>query len=323
MWPNFFLAGAPKAGTTSLFEFLRQHPQIFLSPIKEPTFFARADLRPWDMPERARAFLEKDRRKLQRYLADPRGETHWHLVLEEEDYLRLFSRVRGERAIGEASVSYFWRPSAAAAIAARVPHAKLVFVLRHPVDRLFSHYLASLRSTPGTSFRDCFRSAKNPTSPLFSWLEGGLYATNLQRFFSAFPREQIRVYLYDDYRNDPRPAPSYTTERLGVPARVGEAEAPEPAPAVAAPRRRWSEEEAGYRNIPRNRNQSTAQGRPIRQTDSRPAQILLAARECCVHQNATPPGSRPLRRLAASGPAQWRPAKGMPPTESHPTRVLS
>src|ERR1700709_1621457 len=106
--PNFFLAGAAKAGTTSLYHYLKQHPDIFMSPIKEPDYFAK-EMRPENFPHEIRVRLE-------RAMDDLRGRLHNGLevsvaagiVDRREDYLKLFEGVREERAVGEASVSYLW-----------------------------------------------------------------------------------------------------------------------------------------------------------------------------------------------------------------------
>src|SRR6185503_6297315 len=88
--PNFFVAGAPKAGTTSLYHYLRQHPQVFMSRIKEPTFFAAADLMSRD---RYRRRQERDRVALQSYLAGPQPLHASLYVTEWDDYLQLFRDV--------------------------------------------------------------------------------------------------------------------------------------------------------------------------------------------------------------------------------------
>src|SRR5690242_1471908 len=104
-WPNFFIVGAASCGTTSLYTYLKQHPAVFLPALKEPHYFAQ--LCPaWD----------------QRYL--------FTYVTEEKDYLALFSKAVGFKAIGEASPSYLWCPEAAARIHGVAPRAKIIALLR-------------------------------------------------------------------------------------------------------------------------------------------------------------------------------------------------
>lgn len=203
--PNFILAGAPTSGTTSLHHYLGQHPQVYMSPIKEPTTFAAADM--LAHPDFRRT-IDRKKEALQAYLAGPRVESPRFWVTEWKDYVRLFDNVRDETAIGDGSVSYFWLPGAARAIHEKIPDVKLIFFLRDPVDRLFSWYLMTLQTEPQVKFRDRLQRELRETggnSPsLLRQLDGGMYATHLQRFMDLFPCEQIRIYLYDDYRADAR-----------------------------------------------------------------------------------------------------------------------
>jgi len=206
--PNFILAGAPTSGTTSLYHYLCQHPQVYMCPIKEPTFFAaddilaRADLRP---------MLERQRPALQAYLEGRQRRREQVWVTNWDDYVRLFQDVRGQTAIGEASVSYIWLPSAAPAIRSKLPGMRLIFLLRDPTERLFSAYLATLSHKPDVTFRawvlramqmgpDRRQSISRHPIPL----DGGLYATHLKRFLDLFPSHQVRIHLYESYRTNPR-----------------------------------------------------------------------------------------------------------------------
>jgi hypothetical protein len=201
--PNFFLAGVPKAGTTSLYFYLRQHPQVYMSPIKEPTFFGAADVLSAPLRDHVLPRVERDRTALRSYLDGPQlpGAMFW--VLEWEDYLELFRGVRDEAAIGEGSVSYFWLPSAAGAIRTRLPDARLLFVLRDPAERLYARYLGMSAHSGGT-FRERFRAALDPGDAWAPEVGVGCYGTHLQRFLHAFPQDQIRAYLYEDYCSDAR-----------------------------------------------------------------------------------------------------------------------
>jgi hypothetical protein len=180
--PNFFIAGAPKAGTTSLYLYLGQHPQVYMSPIKEPRFFGLTDL----------------------LTGAGAGATLPLPVRTWEDYIDLFRNVRHETAIGEASVAYFCLPSAAQAIRAMLPDARLIFVLRDPAERLFTQYVGTRWRDPQITFRARFLSAMDPRDFWWSTVGIGRYATHLRRFLDAFPREQVRIHLYDDYKADPR-----------------------------------------------------------------------------------------------------------------------
>jgi hypothetical protein len=132
--PNFFVVGAPKAGTTSLYHYLDQHPQIFMSPIKEPNYFA-TEIRPENFGDELQPQVAEDLRELQEYLQGPMREKRFGgLVSQWDDYLRLFQSVETEKAIGEASVCYLWSKTAAANIRSRIPGAKIIMILRNPAE---------------------------------------------------------------------------------------------------------------------------------------------------------------------------------------------
>jgi len=212
--PNFFVAGAPKAGTTSLYYFLAQHPQVYMSPIKEPTFFGAADILASSVRDIVLQRVVHDRGPLERYLTGMHASGP--LVLEWDDYVQLFRNVRDEIAVGEASVSYLWQPSAAGAIRARLPAARLVFLLRDPAERLFTQWLGSAWRDGHASFRERFLAALEPEGIGRTVVAIGRYATHLRRFFEIFPREQVSVLLYDDYRIDPRGVLRAIFEFVGV-----------------------------------------------------------------------------------------------------------
>ncbi len=110
--PNFFIVGAPKAGTTSLYHYLDQHPQIFMSPIKEPNYFA-TEIRPENFGDELQPQVAEDLRELREYLRGPMPKKSFGgLVSQWDDYLKLFQSAKTEKAIGEASVCYLWSKTA-------------------------------------------------------------------------------------------------------------------------------------------------------------------------------------------------------------------
>ncbi len=202
--PNFFLVGVAKAGTTSLYRYLREHPQVYMSPIKGPTFFGAADLLLEPHRDVMLEELARHRAALRAYLDGPQELSAEHFVLNWDDYVCLFRDVRDELAVGEASTGYFWLPSAAATIRATLPDARIAVMLRDPAERLFSLYLTTLRAEPGVTFRAWFEATLAEPRRRAVGVEPGRYATHLERFFDLFPSNQLRVYLYEDYRADAR-----------------------------------------------------------------------------------------------------------------------
>jgi hypothetical protein len=219
--PNFFLVGAGKAGTTSLFHYLDQHPQIYMSPVKEPSHFS-LESRPENMDPAVRKLGFEIEERSRTYLRGPMTQKLGGGVVREfNDYMRLYLNAQNERAIGEASVSYLWSRTAADGIARRFPNARILMVLRSPADRAFSHYLHNMSdgfiSSP---FRDYIHAGLRPTQSVLGMqrtcLEMGLYTDQVQRYFDRFPREQIGIWLYEDTRARPREFLGEVMEFLGV-----------------------------------------------------------------------------------------------------------
>jgi hypothetical protein len=207
--PNFFIVGAPKAGTTSLYHYLDQHPDIYMSPMKEPCHFS-FETRPqnFEASLRAQAFrMEEDVRK---YLHGPLDEQRFGgIVCDWQDYLRLFAAATTQRAVGEASVNYLWSKTAAAAIASRIPHARIIMVLRSPADRAFSQYLHIVSDGyVSQPFRDYVRASLRHSGEGLGihqpFLEMGFYADQVQRYLDHFPRNQIGIWFYEETKKRPR-----------------------------------------------------------------------------------------------------------------------
>ncbi len=201
--PNFFIVGAPKAGTTSLHRYLRQHPQIYMSPVKEPNYFA-SEVRPERFAAEYRQRAQKAVENLRQRLSQPSVGTPYPegIVAEWDDYVELFRDANEARAIGEASVCYLWSATAAANIHAAIPEAKVIMILRDPAERAFSQYLHNARDgVIARSFREqielAAREKRVEFQPLYPFLENGLYFEQVKRFLDRFPRERIRIFIYE------------------------------------------------------------------------------------------------------------------------------
>jgi hypothetical protein len=205
--PNFFIVGAPKAATTSLYHYLDQHPQVYMSAIKEPHFFA-AEVREENCDAYVRGEIARDKRALREYLSGPMLEKRFGGIVEDwQDYLRLFAGAQDQIALGEASPCYLWSPTAAERIASDIPEARILVMLRDPVDRAFSQYLRSLGvGAVHWSFREHVRRNQSYCSGQFAvdypFLEFGLYAAQLERYLTRFGA-QVWVGFYEDFRNRP------------------------------------------------------------------------------------------------------------------------
>jgi sulfotransferase family protein len=143
------------------------------------------------------------------------------VIDEWSDYLKLFKQVRTQKAIGEASVCYLWSPSAPANIHARIPQAKIIVILRDPVERAFSQYLQYAASgIVKRTFRQhidlCTRSNAHSFGAVRPFLEYGLYYGQVKRYLEFFPRKQVRIFLYEEAWRSPSQLVKDTFEFLGV-----------------------------------------------------------------------------------------------------------
>jgi hypothetical protein len=189
--PNFLLIGAAKSGTTSLYHQLRQHPDVFMPAVKEPRFFAYVDDPPAMVGPGDRASNEAA-----------------GAVYAMEDYAALFAGTEDAAAVGEASVNYLYSETAPRRIRETIPDVQLIAVLRNPVERAYSHYLHLVRSGRET-IRDVRQAlAAEPERIRQGWewswhyTRMGLYHEQLSRYLQYFDRDQLSVYLFDDFRAD-------------------------------------------------------------------------------------------------------------------------
>lgn len=201
--PTFFIVGAPKAGTDDLYYQLDQHPQIYMSPLKEPCFFS-SEVRPEYFCKELQSTAKANAASLRSYLdSGAPSKRFGGMISNIEDYQCLFRGVTDERAIGEASVCYLWSASAAASISSLIPAARIIIVLMDPAERAFRQYLKSLADdNVGHSFsthlENAFRSREDQISLYHPFLAFGSYSEQVRRYMNHFPPEQIHLSLYED-----------------------------------------------------------------------------------------------------------------------------
>lgn len=199
--PNFLIIGAPKSGTTALYHYLDQHPQIYMSPIKEPNFFAFEGK---ELALRRPGNQQKANQDSVTYVSTGRLRKS---VTDIESYNALFRGVSSEIAIGEASTLYLHNQRAPERIKNYIPEAKLIAILRNPVERAYSNYLMGVRQG-GETLTD-FAQALQAETQLCSnlaevrYVYRGFYYDQLRRYFDIFSSNQIKVYLYEDLATNP------------------------------------------------------------------------------------------------------------------------
>jgi len=177
-WPNLFMVGAPRTGTTSLYEYLNNIPEIYMSPNKEPHFFA-FDAVPYLNP-----------------------------IRNKEMYLNLFEKVGDEKFLGEGSTHYLSYLDAPKLIHKVSPHAKIIIGLRDPVDRLVSHYLLRKHAE---RFRLLFHEQiqrelkfSNSTKEMFPIMKFSKYAEDVKRYLDIFGKNQVKIIIFEEFVKDPK-----------------------------------------------------------------------------------------------------------------------
>lgn len=181
--PNFIIVGAAKSGTTSIYEYLVQHPQIFMPVCKEPHYFSRAP--------------------------------HPQIAKNDSEYENLFSPAGKETAIGEASVTYIQDPDAPNRIKELLGNVKILIFLRNPVIRAYSAWWHMVQlGFEIHSFEKALEIEKNrmqsedfqKKSPMhhtfYFYRENGYYSVQIERYFSIFGRENVKIFIFEEMIQD-------------------------------------------------------------------------------------------------------------------------
>jgi hypothetical protein len=194
--PNLFIVGAPKAGTTSLYAYLRRHPEVFMPERKEPHYFSD-------------------------FVVDPAFDNFNPPVRDAAKYQQLFVAGAGFRVIGEGSSSYLSDKCAAARIKNVVPAAKIIISLRNPVQRAFSHYLMERREGREVrSFKEALAADQSRSRKGWGisaqYIELGLYADQVKRYLDLFGPENVLVVLFEDLKGDADTVMKEVARFLGI-----------------------------------------------------------------------------------------------------------
>lgn len=192
--PNFIIIGAEKAGTTSLYHYLKKHPQIYMSPEKEPFYYVFKKGTPKILGNN----INKDIFLRTR-------------IKNEKEYRKQFEGVSGELAIGEASASYLYVKEAAYAIKHDIPKVKIIVVLRQPAERAYSNYLHCIKRgvEPTRDFNLYVKNNLEESRINENWglilyyIEKGFYHKYLTEYFKLFDKENIKVVLFNNLKNNP------------------------------------------------------------------------------------------------------------------------
>lgn len=195
--PDFFIVGAPRCGTTALYEYLRQHPQVFMPEHKEPQYFGD-DL------------------------------THLHVRLSERDYLGLFRGAKPGQRVGEASTWYLYSRRAAREIGEFAPGAQIIIMLRNPVDVMYSlhreltfyggetilDFEEALAAEPDRMAGRRRGPSRRPEALYYR--DAVRFPEQIERYVDVFGEDRVRVIIYDEFASDVPAAYRETLAFLGV-----------------------------------------------------------------------------------------------------------
>ncbi len=190
---DFFIVGAPKAGTTSLHNSLALHPEIFMPDIKEPNFFSSDEL-----------------------LAD---QLYYRekIISSLQEYEKLYS-VAGNKIKGDASVSYLFYPLTAEKIKQYNPESRIIIILRHPIERAVSHYqmdkrLGFVNAPLEAIFAD---GGNNAPSYFQQYFLLGKYTDQVKKYLNVFPESQVKIFFFEEVKSDFKKVMKDTLLFLGV-----------------------------------------------------------------------------------------------------------
>lgn len=199
--PSFIIAGVARCGTTSLYHYMKQHPQIAFPSQKEPKYFSSISL---EFPHKG--------------IGDDTVDNM--AIKDKKSYYRIFDKLDKNSIIGEASSDYlFYHNFTVDAIKKELGDIPIIFSIRNPIDRAFSAYNNLIRDgRENLDFMEALRAEEERIADNWDWMwaykQGGLYADAIEHFKKEFSR--VKVVLFDDLENDSDNELSEIFEFLGV-----------------------------------------------------------------------------------------------------------
>ncbi len=197
--PNLFIVGAPKCGTTSMYEYLKSHPDIFMSEEKEPGYF------------------DFDHNRSDRF--------------SESEYFSFFNTTKAYKFYGEASPMYLYSEEAPQHISKIVPNAKIIIMLRNPVDLIQSMHYQNLRNGVEhiSDFKKAYFESDNRKKGLnirrsnqphkrMIYNELGLFSKYIQRYEQYFGQDNVHIILFDDLKDEGQEVLAKVFDFLHLPA---------------------------------------------------------------------------------------------------------
>ena len=176
---NLFIVGAPKAGTTFLYEKLKKHQELFFPKIKELNFFSFKELK-----------------EIKNYYKD-------YKIAKEHKYQKQFNTLNNEKYAVDSSVSYFAFSTIPQKIYKYNPDAKIIIILRNPILRTFSHFLMDQRMGHAKlQLREYILNKNKYSTHYHQYINNSLYYKNVSEFISVFGKENVCILTLDNIENE-------------------------------------------------------------------------------------------------------------------------
>jgi hypothetical protein len=202
-FPNFFIVGAPRCASTFMYAYLRQHPDVFMPDNKDPRFFCS------DLDSGSDADAE-------------------FFMRDEAEYLALFADTGGAKRVGEACQANLYSTVAAGRIKAKSPDARIIIMLREPVEQMYSfHSVRRRNATEDLDFEQALAAEEDRRAgrrlprlarniKMYQYRAVASYTDQVARYFDTFGRDNVHVIIYEDLIRDPAEGYRHTLEFLGL-----------------------------------------------------------------------------------------------------------
>jgi sulfotransferase family protein len=200
--PSFIVIGAEKSGTTSLFHYLYQHPEIFMPPVKELNYYIV-------YPEKWSLFQGPD-------------VTFKKACRSQNEYFKMFKDAVEVKAIGEIGHIYLYAPESPVLIRATIGAPKIIAIIRNPLERAYAQFVfhRNLGMEPASTFEEAIededRRVKGGWDPVYHYVRRGFYGQQLVRYYREFPEKNIKVYKFEHFFKHPRTSMAKLYDFIGV-----------------------------------------------------------------------------------------------------------
>lgn len=181
MKPNFFIVGGTKSATTNISYYLNEHPKVFVSELNEPYYYCRFDV--------------------------PKNFKRESMITNEEKYLHLFKKAKNYQAVGEATSVYLHCPHAASEIKKDNQDARIIIVIRNPIDKCYSSYFSyKFMNFDKRSFSekiDVFEKQIHDNEfYIYNFIEQGFFSKHIKRYQDIFSPNKIKILFFEEYVRD-------------------------------------------------------------------------------------------------------------------------